>query len=114
MASSLSRNVTVAAVNHDGKGYFEADLSCDTTILPGGGNLRSIFEVSRIPIPGLQYNAKDEYSGLSNNTGVRFIESEMAPGERSPMQATPSVDLGVIITGTITLMLDSGGERTLE
>ena len=106
--------VIVAAVNDNGEGYFEPETPSDITSLSGGGSLRLIFDHSQIPIPGVQYNPRDEYPGVANESGVRFSEAELPAGERSPMHATPSIDLGVIITGSVVLILDSGDERILE
>lgn len=105
--------IVVAAVNDKGEGYFESDLPSDVVQLPGGGSLRVVFDNPRIPITGVNYNSRDEHDNIANKSGVRFNEAEMAPGEKSPMHATPSVDLGIVITGSIVLSLESGVEKTL-
>ncbi|RFU27682.1 hypothetical protein B7463_g8660, partial [Scytalidium lignicola] len=86
--------LVVAAVNSNGEGYFECSYIPEPIDLPGGGSLRLMFDTPNVPVPDVQYNAKYEQSEFSNKTGVRFVESVMASGGRSPMHATSSVDLG--------------------
>lgn len=44
--------------------------------------------------------------------GTRVRVVDMPPGTRSPMHRTESVDYGVVLEGTLTLVLD-GGETTV-
>jgi quercetin dioxygenase-like cupin family protein len=46
----------------------------------------------------------------AGGTRVRIVD--MPPGTRSPMHRTESVDYGVVLEGTLTLVLD-GGETTV-
>ncbi|OAA61602.1 cupin domain-containing protein [Niveomyces insectorum RCEF 264] len=106
--------VVVVAVNEQGEGYFEPDPAPDANAMPGGAGLRFLFETPTIPIAAVRHSGRDEFPGLASDTGVRFVESEMPPGQRSPMHSTPSVDLGAVTQGTVKLILDSGATKTLQ
>lgn len=48
---------------------------------------------------------------ISSGTVLRFVD--MAPGLLSPMHRTVSLDYGVVIEGSVELVLDSGERRCL-
>jgi quercetin dioxygenase-like cupin family protein len=68
----------------------------------------------KVPIPSVPIGGEKMNEAVTNSEGVTFLECEMAPGQLSPMHATPSIDFGVMITGEVVLILDSGEERTLR
>ena len=49
---------------------------------------------------------------VSNGTVLRYVD--MAPNSLSPMHKTVSVDYGVVLEGTIELVLDSGETRIMH
>ncbi|KAH8820821.1 cupin domain-containing protein [Xylogone sp. PMI_703] len=49
---------------------------------------------------------------ISNGTVLRFVD--IAPGTTSPMHRTVSLDYGVVLEGTIELVLDSGVTRIMN
>lgn len=51
--------------------------------------------------------------GLTSPGGSVFRIVDMAPGCRSPMHRTQSLDYGIVLTGEIVLELDDGAETTL-
>ncbi|KAL2837812.1 hypothetical protein BJX68DRAFT_272896 [Aspergillus pseudodeflectus] len=106
--------IVVTVVNAEGKAVFEPDLKVETKQLESGAVLRRIFSISQVPVPGINYDAAHDTAGIANETGCEWLECEMPPGVKSPMHATPSIDFGTILTGEITLILDSGEERTLR
>lgn len=108
-----SNKVVVSVVGKDGKGVFEPDLIAEGTALPGA-TIRRFSSLSEIPAEGVNYNAEYETPGVANKKGVQFLECAMAPGSKSPMHTTPSVDFGVMVAGEITFILDSGEEKTLK
>ncbi len=106
--------IAVAVVNAEGKGVFEEDRVAEVHDLPGGATLRRVFKVDQVPVPGIPYEASHEMDGIANKSGLEWVECEMPVGAKSPMHATPSIDFGTIITGEVTLILDSGEEKTLK
>jgi quercetin dioxygenase-like cupin family protein len=50
----------------------------------------------------------EQDSTLSNANGSVLRIVEMAPGHRSPMHRTPSLDYGIVLSGEIELELDDG------
>lgn len=107
-------NVVVSYTGEDGKGHFEPDAQVAVEDLPGGATVRRISSVPKVPIPWVPTGGEHLTVSVSNSEGVTFLECEMAPGQLSPMHATPSIDYGVMITGEIYLILDSGEERVLK
>jgi quercetin dioxygenase-like cupin family protein len=106
--------IVVSYVNGEGKGVFAPDLELAPQPLASGATVRRVFESPSVPITGIAYNDKDEYGNLANKEGVTVSECEMPPGDKSPMHATPSVDFGFMISGEVTLILDSGEEKVLK
>lgn len=106
--------IIVSIVNEQGKGVFAPDLEVPLQSLSSGSTLRRIYSTSSVPVEGINYNNKDEHGDIANSKGVTVLDVEMQPGEKSPMHATPSIDFGFMITGAVTLGLDSGEERTLR
>jgi naringenin degradation protein FdeH len=47
----------------------------------------------------------------ANGTIVRIVD--MAPGSRSPMHRTETIDYGIVLAGAVTLVLDDGSETAL-
>lgn len=101
-------------VNSEGKGVFAPDLDIAPQPLASGATVRRVYEAPSVPITGIAYNAEHAYAGLANVEGVTVSECEMPPGDKSPMHATPSVDLGFMISGEVVLILDSGEEKVLR
>ena len=106
--------IVVSMVNSEGKGVFAPDLDISPQPLASGATVRRVFESPSVPIPGIAYNDKDAMAGLANKEGITVSECEMPPGDISPMHATPSVDFGFMISGEVTLILDSGEEKVLK
>lgn len=48
----------------------------------------------------------------ANGTIIRIID--LAPGSRSPMHRTQSLDYGIVLSGTVSLVLDDGSETALR
>jgi len=46
--------------------------------------------------------------------GAVFRRTDMPPGRSSPFHRTMSVDYGVLVEGTVTLVLESGERRTMK
>jgi len=114
MAYVSRGKIIVSIVNEQGKGVFAPDLEVPLQTLPSGSTLRRIYSASSVPVEGINYNSKDEHGDLANSNGITVLDVEMQPGEKSPMHATPSIDFGFMITGEVTLALDSGEERILR
>jgi hypothetical protein len=106
--------IVVSYTGKDGKGYFEPDAEVAVEDLPGGASVRRISSVPKVPIPDVPTGGEHLTVSVSNNEGVTFLECEMAAGQLSPMHATPSIDYGVMISGEIYLILDSGEEKALK
>ncbi|CAK7222055.1 hypothetical protein SBRCBS47491_004739 [Sporothrix bragantina] len=106
--------IAVTTVNDKGKGVFEPDLDVTATQLDPKATIRRIFSASQVPIPGIKFNDADEVPSIANKQGAEFVLSELQPGSVSPMHATPSVDFGVILSGEVALVLDSGEEKILR
>jgi len=49
---------------------------------------------------------------ISNGTVVRYVD--MAPNSISPMHKTVSIDYGIVLEGTIELVLDSGETKIMR
>ena len=56
----------------------------------------------------LERDGAEQDSTLSNANGSVLRIVEMAPGHRSPMHRTPSLDYGIVLSGEIELELDDG------
>lgn len=104
--------IIVSYTGDDGKGHFEPTLSAATEDLPGGATIRRISNIDQIPTT-LKFGHRDINVAVTNERGATFLECEMSPGQLSPMHTTPSIDFGVMISGEIWLLLDSGEERAL-
>ncbi|CAK7216712.1 hypothetical protein SCUCBS95973_002899 [Sporothrix curviconia] len=101
-------------VNDDNKGVFETDLDVTPTTLDPKANIRRIYSAARVPVPNIKFNAADELHSIANKQGAEFVLTELQPGAISPMHATPSVDFGVILSGEVVLVLDSGEEKIMS
>ncbi|CAK7227431.1 hypothetical protein SCUCBS95973_006540 [Sporothrix curviconia] len=106
--------IAVTTVNDKGLGVFEPDLQVAPVPLEGKATLRRVFTADKVPLPGIKYNTQHELSTIANKEGAEFVVCEMPPGTISPMHATPSIDFGVIVSGEIHLILDSGEEQVLK
>lgn len=106
--------IVVTTVNDQGQGVFEDDLTVQPTALPGNANIRRIFTADKVPLPGIKYDNTHAVNDIANKEGAEFILTEMPPGTISPMHATLSVDFGVVLSGEITLIVDSGEEKVLR
>ena len=106
--------VVVSVVNSKGQGVFEPDLEVEPTPLQNGATVRRFFSAPKVPLLGIAYSSAHEMGNIANKEGAEFLTCEMPPGSKSPFHATPSVDFGVMVSGEITLILDSGEEKTLK
>ncbi|PNS16805.1 hypothetical protein CAC42_4769 [Sphaceloma murrayae] len=97
-----------------GKGVFEEDKQVEIETLAGGATLRRVAGVNSVPVTDIYVDSTHLVGAIANERGCNFLECEMQPGQLSPMHATPSIDFGTMITGEITLILDSGEERVLK
>ncbi|KAF2010173.1 hypothetical protein BU24DRAFT_473354 [Aaosphaeria arxii CBS 175.79] len=59
------------------------------------------------------YNKKKE-SGLVKHGGTILRYCNIPPGSRSPMHRTVSLDYGILVTGELECLLDSGESRTVH
>ncbi|KIV90847.1 hypothetical protein PV10_05455 [Exophiala mesophila] len=106
--------IAVGVVNAEGKSVFEDDLVAEIQNLPGDATIRRVFKVDKVPVPNIHYVGAHALDGIANEAGLEWVECEMPAGAKSPMHTTPSIDFGTIITGEVTLILDSGEEKTLK
>ncbi len=56
----------------------------------------------------------EQGTGLASENGSVLRIVEMAPGHRSPMHRTQSLDYGIVLAGEIDLELDQGRRVSLE
>ncbi|KAH7392865.1 hypothetical protein BKA66DRAFT_439000 [Pyrenochaeta sp. MPI-SDFR-AT-0127] len=106
--------VVISYTGADEKGHFEGSTDIAIESLPGGATIRRLFNIPSVPVPSIKIGGSELNQSISNNEGVTFLECEMGAGELSPMHVTPSIDFGIMISGEIVLILDSGEERTLK
>lgn len=107
-------NIIVSNTGDDGKGHFEPVSPIQVEDLPGGATIRRISNYPSVPIENVAIGGEKLNVSVSNKTGITFLEVEMAPHHLSPMHATPSIDYGVMTSGEIWLILDSGEEKVLK
>ncbi|KAH7155947.1 hypothetical protein EDB81DRAFT_927800 [Dactylonectria macrodidyma] len=106
--------VVTTVVNDKGLGVFESDQTVELSGVEGGGRVRRYDVVDKVPVPDIAYNPKHQVEGLATSEGAAFMMVELPAGFKSPMHATPSMDYGVMVSGEIVLMLDSGEETILR
>ncbi|KAH6995421.1 hypothetical protein EDB80DRAFT_729078 [Ilyonectria destructans] len=106
--------IIVSFTAEDGKGHFETEPQTQVEDLPGGATIRRISNYSTVPIEDVTMGGDKLNVSVSNKAGVTFLEVEMAPHQLSPLHATPSIDYGVMVSGQIWLILDSGEEALLK
>jgi quercetin dioxygenase-like cupin family protein len=78
--------------------------------LPEGASFHDVWSTAAMPAP-VSFTEPDEPAGRwqqiapgANGTVIRI--TEMAPGSRSPMHRTETVDYGIVLAGEIHLVLD--------
>ena len=114
MSSPIRRVVT----GHDANGL--AIVTSDTFADPrefGGGQARFTLLWSTTCSPA---DNRDDLEGALNQVGLtspggtvlRIVD--FAPGSRSPMHRTASIDYGIVLDGEIDLELESGETRKLK
>jgi hypothetical protein len=106
--------IIISVTNAEAKGVFEEEPNVELQTLAGGAIIRRIYKADKVPVPNIKMSQDDHLGDIANDRGITVLEFEMPPGETSPMHTTPSIDFGTMITGEITLILDSGEERTLK
>ncbi|KAH6668268.1 hypothetical protein B0J14DRAFT_600250 [Halenospora varia] len=106
--------IVTTYVGPEGKSHFGPISGIEVQPLFDGATVRRITKLPKVPVPNIPWSSDDEHKDLANAGGVTFIEGEMEAHTQTPMHATPSVDLGTIVTGEVVLVLDSGEEMTLK
>ncbi|KAH6999407.1 hypothetical protein EDB80DRAFT_687523 [Ilyonectria destructans] len=107
--------VIVSINNAEGKGVFEDYKPTELIPLSGQTTLRTIESLTTDPAPRIQFSSTAGHAdGVAIANGFKVLECELQPGDLSPFHSTPSIDYGVMLTGEVVLLLDSGEERVLE
>ena len=96
------------------QGVFKDSTQADPFPVSPGVAVRIPYTTESIPIPDISWNSAHEQKGIASENGASLVELELAAHAQTAMHSTQSVDLGVVITGEVTLVLDSGEERILK
>ncbi|KAL5340408.1 hypothetical protein BJX70DRAFT_396917 [Aspergillus crustosus] len=119
----LSRHITTH--RGDGKAIFSTSVPAPlpVTHIPDGADFSLAYTTSTIPasftndtdIPTYaSYLEPGNAPGLSISTGSVCRIVDMTPNALSPMHRTVSLDYGVVLEGTVELVLDSGEIRVMN
>ena len=111
---SAQEKITVTAVDTTGKSTFEPARFVAPTTSDDGIATYRCFSAAGVPIPDIPYSSTNIISGIANDEGAVFLQCDMPPRAKKPMHGTRSVDLGVILSGVLTLTLESGEEKELR
>ncbi|KAF2786120.1 hypothetical protein K505DRAFT_260584 [Melanomma pulvis-pyrius CBS 109.77] len=116
---ALKRYITTHSPT--GKAIFSTSLPEDNTFNAGRGNVSDAYATQGFP-PDLNSDQDiDVYKSiLSNPTGIavpngsvlRFVD--VSPAAFIPLHRTVSLDYGIVISGEVELILDSGESRLLK
>ncbi|KAH8889559.1 hypothetical protein GQ53DRAFT_748262 [Thozetella sp. PMI_491] len=107
--------------NAEGLAVFNKDVSetIPTKILPIGDVFHLGYATNQQPVDFSQdvptyqgYLAKNPGITVPGGSVLRVVD--IVPGGISPMHRTVSLDYGVVVEGTIELVLDSGEVKTLQ
>jgi len=109
--------------NSEGKAIFHTSLSESLPIKPVDGTARFglgyVTDKTPVDFTGdadlatyKQYQSNPPGIVIPGGTVLRIVD--IAPGQTSPMHRTVSLDYGVVLEGTIELILDSGEVRTMK
>ena len=100
----------------EGRSVFLSDQHCKPTPLaPGIADFTLIWTTQAVPADN---NADEE--GAQRDVGVTLKGGsvlrvvDFAPGARSPMHRSYSIDYGVVLAGEVHLQLDSGEIKHLR
>jgi len=90
-------------------------LAYTTRTFPVSLKPSSVSDPTVTPLDIVSYSSDlSSPPGLTVSTGTVLRYVDMAPNSLSPMHKTVSVDYGVVLEGTIELVLDSGETKTLR
>ena len=109
--------------NEEGKAIFNKDIEekLDWQRLKEGARFGFGYATNESPVELSNGKDLETYRGYRDNlpgimipggTVLRFVD--MPPGATSPMHRTVSLDYGVVLEGTVDLVLDSNEVRTMK
>jgi quercetin dioxygenase-like cupin family protein len=106
----------VTAHDDTGRSIFRSDEVCTPTPVAAGiANFALIWTTQAVPADN---NTDDQgaqrEAGLTLKGGSVIRVVDFAPGARSPMHRSFSIDYGLVLTGQVDLQLDSGEIKHLH
>ncbi|KAM0543472.1 hypothetical protein ACHAPJ_012270 [Fusarium lateritium] len=122
-------NRFITTHDSNGKSFYSKDLQESMTFwtVDVGDGYSGEFELGYVTdgLPVLLKDDKDlssfkeaysnkENSGLVKHGGTVLRYCDIPPGSRSPMHRTVSLDYGILISGELDCLLDSGEVRTIR
>ena len=112
MAGSVRRVVTA---HRGGRAVIGMDAPLATAPVPtGDARFALVWSTAEASADNMDpADGADRRVGLTSPGGSVFRIVDMAPGCRSPMHRTNSLDYGIVLTGEIVLELDDGAAATL-
>ncbi|KAI5778344.1 hypothetical protein EDC01DRAFT_675152 [Geopyxis carbonaria] len=108
--------VTYTTHTPTGTSVFAAPSPTTLTPLgPSGPAFTLMHATSAVPVSLLSPSTHSP-TGIPRcpPAGTLFVTSDMPPGAASPLHRTLSLDYAIVLSGTVTLVLDGGEERVLS
>lgn len=115
--SAVPRRI-VTGHDADGRSVVASDTPVPNSYEVSGGSVfHEVWATSGAPAP-ITAN-EDEPTEMAGsvpppNHGTRLRIVDFAPGGRSPMHRTESVDYGLVLSGQLQMVLDDGSETILN
>jgi quercetin dioxygenase-like cupin family protein len=114
----MLKPVRRVVTGHDPKGQaiVQSDsIAQSTDVANGQARFALLWTTDRSPADnGETKDAAQRHVGLTSPGGTVLRIVDFAPGTRSPMHRTCSVDYGIVLEGEIDLELDSGEVKHLS
>ena len=106
----------VTAHDDAGRSVFRSDELCTPTpVAAGTANFALIWTTHTVPADNSTDNdGAEREAGLTLRGGSVIRVVDFAPGARSPMHRSFSIDYGLVLAGQVDLELDSGELKHLH
>jgi quercetin dioxygenase-like cupin family protein len=106
----------VTAHDDTGRSVFRSDEICTPTpVAAGAANFALIWTTQTVPADNdIDDQGAQREAGLTLKGGSVIRVVDFAPGTRSPMHRSFSIDYGLVLAGKVDLELDSGEIRHLN
>jgi hypothetical protein len=106
--------LVTTGLDRQGKSTIAADTQIQVSELPTGRLRHPLWSTDHVTAGTDRAGPAGLFPGPGGARFWLFTVRAHDPGDAGDLHATPTTDLGIVLTGTLTLRLEDGSEATLS